>query len=217
MIEYALQRKLMVLEHLAARDIRDRRVLDAFSKVPRELFVPAASANRAYSDRPLPIGVGQTISQPYMTAFMLQELALQGDERVLEIGTGSGYQTALLSELCKEVFTVERIPELVEKAKKVLDGMGVKNVEYLSADGTLGWSEHAPYDAIIASAGSPEFPGSYKKQVKVGGTVLVPVGTEFVQELIKVKRVASDKYESVTLADCVFVKLIGEQGWQNDR
>lgn len=212
---FALEKKQMVTEHLLHRGINDSRILAAFQKIPRQLFVREENESSAYSDNPLPIGYGQTISQPYIVAFSLQALALKGDEKILEIGTGSGYQTALLAELAGQVFTIERIPELSENAKTRLDSLGYANITFRTGDGTLGLNEFTPFDGIIVSAGAPFVPDSYKNQLTIGGKIVIPVGNEFSQDLLRITRTGENEFSTESLCPCVFVKLIGEQGWRN--
>ncbi|GAB4229425.1 MAG: protein-L-isoaspartate(D-aspartate) O-methyltransferase [Methyloligellaceae bacterium] len=215
MDDFSKQRERMVEHHIYARGVRDPRVLDAMRKVPRELFVPEHMREFAYEDTPLPIGEGQTISQPYIVAYMVEALALEGDEKVLEIGAGSGYAAAVLGEIAKEVYAIERIKELAERAGENLRKAGYDNVHVRHDDGTKGWSEHAPYDAILVSAGAPEVPETLKKQLAVGGRMVIPVGPDpKAQELIRITRVAEDRYDREDLADVRFVPLIGEEGWE---
>ena len=181
-------RDRMVEEQLIPRSIHDPKTLDAMRKVPRHLFVEDALKSQAYGDSPLPIGRGQTISQPYIVALMTQALGLQGHEHVLEIGTGSGYQAAILSQICEKVYTVERIKELLENAKKRLDKMGYNNIMFKAFDGTLGWDEYKPYDAIIVTAGAPNIPYPLVEQLKEGGRLVIPIGDRFMQDLIKVTK-----------------------------
>jgi protein-L-isoaspartate(D-aspartate) O-methyltransferase len=194
-------------------EIRDERVLDAFAKVPREQFVPPELRHYAYEDRPLPIGQGQTISQPLMVAIMTQALLLRGDEKVLEIGTGSGYQAALLSLLAREVVTVERVPELARTAAQRLRALGYANVRAYPAREELGWPEAAPYDAIVVTAGAPHVPQSLVDQLAMGGRLVVPVGSRSLQQLVR----ASKSERGVTLerlGECRFVPLIAaKEGW----
>jgi protein-L-isoaspartate(D-aspartate) O-methyltransferase len=188
-------------------DIRDERVLSAFGRVPRERFVPPELQPQAYEDRPLPIGHGQTISQPLMVAIMAQALMLQGDERVLEVGTGSGYQAAVLSLLAREVISVERMPELAQTAARRLRGLGYANVRVFKAGDALGWPAEAPYDAITVAAGAPEVPQSLVDQLAMGGRMLVPVGGRFLQMLVRATR--SDRGITLErLGECRFVPLI---------
>lgn len=202
----------MVREHLMDRGIKDPRVLQAMTKIPRHRFVESALADRAYDDEPLPIGERQTISQPYMVAFMSEALELTGRERVLEIGTGSGYQTAVLAELCLNVFSVEKFGPLAEKARVLLDELNYYNVALHVGDGTLGWSEHAPFDAIIVTAGSPELPRPLIAQLSIRGRIVLPIGNERSQMLKRFQRTASGLQEE-GLGDCRFVKLLGRYGW----
>lgn len=202
----------MVREHLMDRGIKDPRVLQAMTKIPRHRFVESALADRAYDDEPLPIGERQTISQPYMVAFMSEALELTGRERVLEIGTGSGYQTAVLAELCLNVFSVEKFGPLAEKARVLLDELNYYNVALHVGDGTLGWSEHAPFDAIIVTAGSPELPRPLIAQLSIRGRIVLPIGNERSQMLKRFQRTASGLQEE-GLGDCRFVKLLGKYGW----
>ncbi|RLA79550.1 MAG: protein-L-isoaspartate O-methyltransferase [Deltaproteobacteria bacterium] len=210
-----LARRRMVQEQLIPRGITDRRVLEALAKVPRHLFVPEALWHQAYSDRPLPIGYGQTISQPYIVALMTEALELQGDERVLEVGTGSGYQAAILAELAKQVYSVERMPELARRARRILDRLGYGNVLIRVGDGSKGWPERAPFDAIIVTAGAPKVPKALLQQLKVGGRMVIPVGDEHSQELLKIVRL-KDGFQQEELGGCRFVKLIGEEGWRTE-
>jgi protein-L-isoaspartate(D-aspartate) O-methyltransferase len=204
----------MVDEQLVSRDITDRRVIDSFRRVPRHLFVPQEQLDSAYEDHPLPIGLGQTISQPYMVAYMLQELFLKGKEKVLEIGTGSGYQTALLSGLSASIYTVERLPGLSFDAEKILKTLGFNNSTLKIADGSIGWKEQAPFDRIIVSAGAPDTPHSLVDQLADKGIMVVPVGDEFFQELFRITKNGSG-IKTERLTGCVFVKLIGKEGWKD--
>ena len=206
------QRLRMVEEQLRGRGIADPRVLAAFRKVPRHQFVPAELGQEAYADRPLPIGAGQTISQPYMVALMVNCLHLQGHERVLEIGAGSGYQTAILSELALEVYAVERLPELLSEAARRLSALGCLNVHLTPGNGSLGWPEHAPYDAIIVSAAAPDIPNPLLAQLVDHGRMVLPLGPQAGQTLIEVEK----HHGTVTrkdVASCVFVPLLGRHGW----
>ncbi len=206
------ERKAMVWEQLVPRGIKDERVIQAFLKVPRHEFVPYPDREDSYGDFPLPIGEGQTISQPYMVALMTELLKLQEEDRVLEIGTGSGYQTAILAELAKEVYTVERIEILLERAKKILRRLGYKNIHFRVGDGTLGWEEFAPYNAIIVTAGSPEIPQPLLDQLEEGGRLVIPVGDRYSQVLIRVTRKRRG-FKRENFGPCVFVPLIGRFGW----
>ncbi|WP_038959638.1 protein-L-isoaspartate(D-aspartate) O-methyltransferase [Bradyrhizobium japonicum] len=204
----------MVKHNIAARGVRDELVLEAMGKVPRELFLPAKLREFAYEDSPLPIAGEQTISQPYIVAFMAEALMLEGGEKVLEIGAGSGYAAAVLSEIAADVYTVERLGPLAEKAAVTLAELGYDNVHVLHGDGTKGWPEHAPYDAIVVAAGGPQVPKALKEQLKIGGRLVIPVGADqHSQELVRVIRVSKDEYRSEDIADVRFVPLIGEEGW----
>ncbi len=212
--DYAKLRRIMVADHIAARGVSSKLVLDAMGSVPREAFLPEHLREFSYDDTPLPIGEGQTISQPYIVAFMVEALALEGGEKVLEIGAGSGYAAAILSRIAGEVYTVERIGELAARASEKLADLGYKNVHVLHADGTQGWPEHAPYDAIIVAAGGPQVPKTLKAQLKVGGRLVIPVGSDpRGQELVRVTRVSEDEYKTEDIADVRFVPLVGAEGW----
>ncbi len=214
---YARLRKKMVDSQIRARGLRDERVLAAMEKIPRHLFVEPALVDQAYNDTPLPIGEGQTISQPYMVALMTEALALTGKEKVLEIGTGSGYQTAILAELAEQVFSIERIASLAAAARKILDQLGYYNVAIRVGDGSLGWREEAPFDAIIVTAGAPRIPRPLVEQLAIGGRLVVPVGGRFTQELYRVTRLSADPndVETEALGGCRFVDLVGEHGWHH--
>ena len=203
-----------LIEHLRT-EIKDERVLAAMARVPRERFVPPEEQHLAYEDRPLPIGLEQTISQPFIVALMTQALELTGSEKVLEIGAGSGYQAAILAELARLVVTVERLPALAEAARKVLSSLGYTNVVVHLAEETLGWSEEAPYDAIIATAGAPRVPPDLLAQLAIGGRMVIPVGSRYVQELYKITR---QRKKSVVqnLGGCCFVSLIGKGAWEEE-
>lgn len=212
---YERARQHMLDTQLIPRGIKQNEVLHAMLSVPRHLFVDEALYSQSYTDYPLPIGEKQTISQPYMVALMTEALSLTGTERVLEIGTGSGYQCAVLSMLSEKVYSIERISKLAAKARKVLDGLHCSNVIIRVGDGTLGWPEEAPFDAIIAAAGGPQVPSAYIPQLKEGGRLIMPVGGEEAQKLIKVTR-RGDEAVTEVLGGCKFVKLIGKHGWQKD-
>lgn len=212
-MDYETLRKVMVEEQLISRGIKDKRVLDAMGKVPRQIFIEEALRSRAYGDYPLPIGEKQTISQPYMVALMTEALELRGNEKVLEIGTGSGYQSAVLAELCDKVYSVERIKSLAIKAREHLDSLKYMNVAIKIFDGTYGWIEHAPYDAIIVTAGAPEIPQSLIDQLVINGRMVIPVGDEFSQVLVKVEK-NKDGIRTTNICGCVFVKLVGNYGWK---
>ena len=215
---FASLRAKMVERDIAGRGVRDERVLEAMRKVPRELFLPKNLREFACEDSPLPIGGAQTISQPYIVAFMAEALLLEGHEIVLEIGTGSGYAAAVLSEIAAEVYTVERLGSLAEEAAAILADLGYDNVHVLHGDGTKGWPEHAPYDAIVVAAGGPQVPESLKVQLKIGGRLVMPIGPhQHVQELVRLTRVSDGEYRSENIADVRFVPLIGDEGWLADR
>ena len=203
----------MVQEQIIARGINDPRVIAALRKVPRHLFVDPGIVNRAYHDSALPIGDKQTLSQPYMAARMTEALGLIGNEKVLEVGTGSGYQTALLAELCFNVFSVEKIRALSHKSRTLLDRLEYQNIALHVGDGTIGWSEHAPYDAIIVTAGAPAAPKPLLEQLADGGRLVIPVGDEQGQILLRVTR-AGVAFKEEQLGDCKFVKLFGKYGWR---
>ena len=213
--DYQKERLAMVEEQLRRRGISDARVLEAMGKIPRHLFVHGDYRDSAYEDRPLPIGEGQTISQPYMVAIMTQSLELKGRERVLEIGTGSGYQTAILAELAQKVFTIERIPILTERAQKVLGDFGYNNISFRSADGSRGWPEEAPFEGIMVTAGSPDVPPTLKSQLAEGGRLVIPTGPRYTQTLYKLTR-EGDQLNEENVTGCVFVPLVGDYGWKED-
>ena len=210
--EASSRRERMVSEQLAARGIRDSRVLAAMRKVPRERFVDESMRERAYEDSPLPIGYGQTISQPYMVARMCELVELAGKERVLEIGAGSGYQTAILCELARTVYAVELRPELAKAAERRLAMLGYRNVEIGVFDGTYGWRERAPFDAILVAAGAPEIPPLLVDQLGDGGRLVIPVGPRQGQRLAIVQRRGGD-FETQWATPCSFVDLVGRYGW----
>jgi protein-L-isoaspartate(D-aspartate) O-methyltransferase len=212
-MEYATARSRMVESQLISRGIKDSRVLDAMRKVPRHRFVEEALVSQAYNDHPLPIGEKQTISQPYMVALMTEALELQGQERVLEIGTGSGYQTAILAELGEKIYSIERIRTLSVKAQRILDDLGYFNVVLKVGDGTLGLKKEAPFDAIIVTAGSPDVPQPLVDQLSIGGRLVVPVGDRYTQSLMKITRV-KEGIEKTDLGGCRFVNLLGTHGWK---
>jgi len=210
-------RKRMIDKDLIPRGIKDQKVLDAMLKVPRHLFVGDSQRMNAYEDHPLPIGEGQTISQPFIVALMTQALTLKGKESVLEIGTGSGYQTAILAELAGRVYSVERIPSLTGKARTAIDSLGYRNVLVKLSDGTMGWEEYAPYDRILVTAGSPSVPQPLLDQLAPGGILVIPVGSNSIQELMRVRKLADGSTREENLGGCVFVRLVGKHGWQADR
>jgi protein-L-isoaspartate(D-aspartate) O-methyltransferase len=211
-MEYIREREQMVESQIRARGIRDQRVLDAMRTVPRHLFVEKGLYGQAYEDYPLPIGEEQTISQPYMVALMTEAMELTPTDIVLEIGTGCGYQAAVLAEIAARVYSIERIPFLAARAQKTLAELGYENVFITSGDGTLGWKEHAPFDAIITTAGAPTIPEPLKEQLADGGRLVIPVGDRFSQDLIKVTR-KGNTFSQANMGGCRFVKLIGEYGW----
>ena len=204
-----------LIEHLGT-EIRDERVLAAMSRIPRERFVPREERDLAYEDRPLPIGFEQTISQPFIVALMSQELELTGNEKVLEIGTGSGYQAAILAELARRVITVERLPVLAETASSLLTSLGYTNIiVHVAKEDSLGWPEEAPYDAIIATAAAPRVPPDLLAQLAIGGRMVIPVGSRYVQELYKITR-KRKKYMQRDLGGCRFVSLVGKGAWEEE-
>ena len=213
MLDFPKARLKMVEEQIISRGIKDPKLIAAMKKVPRHLFVEEALQNQAYSDHPLPIGEKQTISQPYMVALMTEALQLSGKEKVLEIGTGSGYQTAILAELSEKVFSIERIRSLAIRARKLLYELGYFNVEIKIFDGTLGWTEESPFDAIVVTAGSPDIPQTLLDQLAIGGRLVIPVGDAFVQDLIRVIK-TEEGMKKEDLGGCRFVKLIGKHGWE---
>jgi protein-L-isoaspartate(D-aspartate) O-methyltransferase len=214
-IDYRQARRRLVDEQLRARGIADERVLAAFLEVPRHEFVDAALAPQAYTDRALPIGHGQTISQPYMVGIMTALLRPQPQDRVLEIGTGSGYQAAVLSRLVRTVFTVERLPALARRAQAAFERLGLTNILQRVGDGSLGWKAYAPYDGIVVTAGSPAVPASLLAQLGTGGRLVIPTGSRECQVLKVVTRGAQGDSEDHNLR-CVFVPLVGEEGWPGD-
>lgn len=210
----AWARERMVEKDICPRGIKDQRVLDALLKVPRHLFVGDAHRMSAYEDHPLSIGEGQTISQPYIVALMTEALKLTGSETVLEIGTGSGYQTTILAELAARVYSIERIPSLTGRARKVMDSLGYKNVLVKLSDGTLGWDEYAPYDRILVTAGAPSVPEPLIDQLAPGGILVIPVGSNSLQELVRVTKDEDGSIKEDRLGSCVFVRLVGKHGWE---
>uniref|UniRef100_A0A7C4TE43 Protein-L-isoaspartate O-methyltransferase n=1 Tax=candidate division WOR-3 bacterium TaxID=2052148 RepID=A0A7C4TE43_UNCW3 len=203
----------MVAEQIVARGVKDKRVIDAMRRVPRHLFVDKTYYHQAYGDYPLPIGSGQTISQPYMVAIMTELLELKGNETVLEIGTGSGYQTAILALLCERVFTVERISNLSLRARKILSELGFNNINFLVGDGSLGWSDFAPYNGIIVTAGAPDIPGPLIDQLAEKGRLVIPIGSEYFQTLNVIKKQKGSILRK-ELFECTFVPLLGKEGWE---
>lgn len=207
-------RTRMVAGQLSSRDIRDPRVLDAMRKVPRHAFVPEDVRAEAYRDGPLPIGEGQTISQPYIVALMTEALRIAPDARVLEIGTGSGYAAAVLAELASDVVTLERHPALAERAATILARLGITNVHVHIADGTLGWPEGAPYDAIAVTASGPTVPPALREQLAIGGRLVIPVGPDPErQQLLLVERTGANEFAETNICPVRFVPLVGQRGW----
>lgn len=215
MDDFEKQRLAMVEDQLRHRGICDPRVLDTMARVRRHRFVSGELRGSAYEDRPLSIDEGQTISQPYMVAIMTQSLELKGGERVLEIGTGSGYQTAVLAELSRWVFTVERIPVLMDRAQKILQDLGYQNISFRTGDGSSGWPMEAPFDGIMVTAGAPEIPETLKSQLADGGRLVIPTGPRFTQTLYKITR-KEDRFTEEDITGCVFVPLVGDHGWKDD-
>jgi protein-L-isoaspartate(D-aspartate) O-methyltransferase len=203
----------MVEKQIEARGITDPNVLAAMRRVPRHLFVSEALMDQAYSDFPLPIGEQQTISQPYIVAEMTQALQLTKEDRVLEIGTGSGYQAAILAQIAFRVYTIERIHSLYVKARKLFDQLGYHNIVTRYSDGTTGWRDESPFDAIMVTAGAPEIPAVLVNQLAVGGRMVIPVGNQYTQDLVRLVRDENGVHQ-VNLGGCRFVKLIGEHGWR---
>ena len=216
MSDYAIARRRMVAEQVVARGVKDPRVIDAILRVPRHLFVPEALAAQAYSDFPLPIGERQTISQPYMVAVMSEALQLKGGEKVLEVGTGSGYQAAVLALLARQVFSLERIPMLARQARRTLDGCGFARVNVRVTDGTFGWEEEAPFDGIVVTAGAPAVPQPYRSQLAIGGRLVIPVGDRLSQVLMRVTRMSERDFREERLLGCRFVPLVGDHGWREE-
>jgi len=216
MKNFSIARRRMVEDQVVARGVRDPRVIDAMLQVPRHKFVEEALESQAYQDAPLPIGERQTISQPYMVAVMSEALALDGTEKVLEVGTGSGYQAAVLALLADRVFSLERIPALARRARKALDSCGYSKVNIRLADGTLGWQEMAPFDAIIVTAGAPDVPRDYLDQLAVGGRLVIPVGDRMSQVLMRITRTSEHEFKEEQLLGCRFVPLVGNHGWRDE-
>lgn len=205
-------RQRMIDAQLRRRGIRDPRVLDVMERVPRERFTPDDLADRAYGDHPLPLGFGQTISQPYMVARMTELCALQGEERVLEIGAGSGYQTAILCELAHDVYAIEIVPELADQARARLAALGYENLRLECFDGSGGWAEHAPFDVILVAAGAPEIPPVFLHQLADFGRLIIPVGRRDEQRLARVTR-GDEAFTTEWFTECRFVDLVGQFGW----
>jgi protein-L-isoaspartate(D-aspartate) O-methyltransferase len=212
--KYVRQREEMIQSQLRARGITDEKVLEAFRRVPRHLFVSEALRDQAYGDFPLPIGEQQTISQPYIVAEMTQALQLDKEDRVLEIGTGSGYQAAIIAEIVYRVYSIERLHSMLVKARRLFDELRYHNVITRYSDGTMGWEQESPFDAIIVTAGAPKIPDTLVNQLAVGGRMIIPVGDRYSQELIKLTRHQQGIHQT-RLGGCRFVKLIGEHGWKS--
>ena len=203
----------MVKRQIEGRNITDPSVLAAMRRVPRHLFVSEALRHKAYEDHPLPIGEQQTISQPYIVAEMTQALELVAEDRVLEIGTGSGYQAAVLAEIAYRVYTIERLYPLYRRARKLFDELKYHNIVTRYGDGTMGWKEESPFDAIIVTAGAPHMPSRLLSQLAVGGRMVLPVGNQYTQDLVKIVK-DEEHWHQVSLGGCRFVKLVGEEGWE---
>ncbi|HYA15497.1 MAG TPA: protein-L-isoaspartate(D-aspartate) O-methyltransferase [Syntrophales bacterium] len=216
MDRYLKQRLKMVDSQIRARGVRDPRVLKAMETVPRHLFVNEALRDQSYNDNPLPIDGGQTISQPYIVALMTEAMELKGNEKVLEIGTGSGYQTAILAELAEHVFSIDRIASLASGARRLLESLNYFNVAIRVGDGTYGWREEAPFDAIMVTAGAPSIPKTLLEQLAIGGRLVIPTGGRHSQVLLKLTRISEDlnDVKKEDLGGCRFVDLIGEYGWE---
>jgi protein-L-isoaspartate(D-aspartate) O-methyltransferase len=212
--EYFSLRQEMVDTQIVGRGIRDVPLIKAMRKVPRHLFLEDALWPQAYEDHPSPIGEKQTISQPYIVALMTEALQLKGKEKVLEIGTGSGYQTAILAELSEQVYSIERLPSIAKRSRKMLDELKYTNIVITVGDGTYGWAEHSPYDGIIVTAAAPYPPKPLLTQLKTGARLVIPMGDEFSQDLMVYTRDDEDTYSELNLGGCRFVKLIGEYGWK---
>jgi protein-L-isoaspartate(D-aspartate) O-methyltransferase len=210
--DYDIARRKMVEQQIAARGIKDERLLEAMRQIPRHLFVDEAMWEQAYNDYPLPIGEKQTISQPYIVALMTEALQLKPKDRVLEIGTGSGYQTAILATLAEWVYSIERLRSLAQRAQRILDQLRLYNVTIRVGDGSQGWTEHGPYDAILVTAGSPSFPEPLVEQLRDGGRLVIPVGDRYGQTLWRATR-KGEKLEKEDLGGCRFVDLVGKHGW----
>jgi len=213
-MDFTLLRKRMVEEQLMPRGIKDPRVLEVFSKVERHQFLPEDFRGSAYADYPVPIGEGQTISQPFIVALMTESLEVGPEDKILEIGTGSGYQAAILAELAKEVYTIERIESLAKKAEALLKDLGYNNITIKVDDGTLGWKENAPFNKIIITAASPRIPLPLTEQLAENGKLILPLGETFSQVLTLVEKKANQlKHQQI--CGCVFVPLVGKYGWKN--
>ncbi len=215
-MEFSIARRQMVERQIKGRGITDPRVIDAMLKVPRHLFVEEALQSQAYGDYALPIGEKQTISQPFIVAYMTEALRLKGGEKLLDVGTGSGYQAAVLGQLASRVYSVERIVSLARRARRVLDSIGSSNINIKVTDGTFGWEDQAPFDGILVAAGAPSVPEEYLKQLAIGAHLVIPVGTRGAQKLMRVTRVGAERFEEEELLDCRFVPLLGQHGWKNE-
>lgn len=215
-MDYSVARRRMVEQQIVARKITDQAVLAALHKIPRHLFVDDALRSHAYTDASMPIGEKQTISQPFMVAVMSAALRLTGRESVLEIGTGTGYQTAILSQLVRRVYTIERIASLAGRARRLFDQLQLSNIQMKIGDGTCGWQEKAPFDAILVTAGAPEVPEEFCQQLAPGGSLVLPVGPLMQQVLVRITRTDAQNFKREELMDCRFVPLIGEKGWAGD-
>lgn len=213
MSDYTRARQSMVERHIVTRGVTDPAVLEALRRVPRHLFVEEALRGQAYGDFALPIGEKQTISQPYIVALMTAALQLKSGDRVLEIGTGSGYQAAILAQIVNRVYSIERLPEMARRARRILDSIGCGNVQIRVGDGTLGWPEEAPFDAIIVTAGAPYVADIYREELAVGGRLVIPVGGSDSQTLMRFTRVDAKHFKEEALTGCRFVPLIGSAGW----
>jgi protein-L-isoaspartate(D-aspartate) O-methyltransferase len=212
--DFAIERATMVMAQLRERGIRDTAVLNAMNIVPRETFIAESYKEYAYKDSPLPIPANQTISQPYVVALMISLLELKPDDRVLEIGTGSGYAAAVISRIVKTVYTVERHERLVNYAHRCLDELGYNNIHLHHGDGTLGWAEHAPYDAILVSAGGPTVPSTLRDQLAINGRLVIPIGRhQRRQHLVRVARLSQDQFSEKSYGAVAFVPLVGAEGW----
>jgi protein-L-isoaspartate(D-aspartate) O-methyltransferase len=210
---HAYKRQFMVETQLITRGIKDPSVIQAMKETPRHAFVPLEMLERVYDDGPLPIGDGQTISQPYIVALMTQEALISSSDIVLEIGTGSGYQAAVLSAIAKDVYSVERIESLSLKAQKSIKEIGIENIHFKVDDGSLGWPEQGPYDVILVTAGSPKFPKSLFSQLRVGGRLIIPIGDSILQRLVRYTKTGEDSFKEESIESVRFVPLIGEEGW----
>ncbi len=215
-MDFSIARRRMVEQQIKGRGVHDPLVLDAMQQVPRHLFVEEALQSQSYGDFPLPIGEKQTISQPFMVGFMTAALQLKGGEKVLEIGTGSGYQAAVLARIAGKVYTVERIAPLARRARRILDQIGANNVNIKVSDGTVGWEEEAPFDAIMVTAGGPVIPDIYLQQLVPGGRLVIPVGDRLTQVLKRVTFRGPGDYLQENLLGCRFVPLLGKHGWQGE-